>query len=231
MTTVFLVMLAVHLGHSILAGWRARSDRGKKLDMLLVVTQTPIFVLGIVLAWREGAFSRALVSPGYIALGLLGGHLIFGLSVLATYRSWRAALEMLGQLGPLWRYVVDNPTVLMRVITASVAEEVIYRAAAQPLLIRFAGGAVAGILITAMVFSLVHSHFFRNTAIVSVEFVAFSVALGLLYYLTGNLTLVAVIHAVRNTEIHFLEDTLEREHGTAPQPAADAFDQPARECP
>jgi membrane protease YdiL (CAAX protease family) len=227
----FLVMLAVHFSYSLIAAWRTRSGDGKKPDMLLLITQTPIFLLGIALAWQEGAFSRELLSPLYIALGLIGGHVIFGLSVLATYRSWRAALEMLGQLGPLWRFIVDSPMVLMRVITASVAEEVIYRAAAQPLFTRLTGSAIAGVLIVAVVFSLVHSHFFRNAPIVSVEFVAFSMALGLLYYLTANLTLVAVIHAVRNTEIHFLEDTLERENGTAPQSTADAFEHTARECP
>ena len=227
MTSVFLIMLGVHFVCSVAAGLRSRDRTPNRRDYVLLVSQTPILGLGAVLAWRAGAFNRELLSPMYIGLGLLGGHAIFGLSVLATHRSWRAAGEMLGQFGPLWRYVADNPMVLFRVATASVAEEIIYRGAAQPAFIRLTNSVAGGILIGAVVFSLVHSHFFRNTAAVSVEFAAFSIALGVLYHVTASLTLVSVIHGMRNIEIHFLEDTIRRENGETPQPAADPFGHPA----
>lgn len=108
-------------------------------------------------------------------------------------------------LASLWNFAVDSPLVLSAFFSVAVAEELIWRVAAQPLLIDLTGSAVAGVLVAAVGFSVVHKHFFRNELRVSVEFIGFALLLGVLYYWTGSLILVVVIHAVRDIEIAYVE--------------------------
>jgi len=94
---------------------------------------------------------------------------------------------------------------MMRFFSVAVVEEIIYRAAAQPLLMDLPGGAWTAILATALLFSLVHDHVYHNTPAGSAEFLAFALLLGLLYHVTGSLTLVIMIHVMRNLESVYLE--------------------------
>jgi membrane protease YdiL (CAAX protease family) len=167
--------------------------------------QTALFVLACGLGVRQEVFTRDLISPVHIGFGLLAGHLAFGLSLLITQRSARDAAGHFLDFGSLWAFAVDSPSVLMQFISVGVAEEMIYRVGAQPLLIQWTGSAVAGILVVALCFACVHEHFFKNAAPQSVEFFGFSILLGILYYWTSSPILVIVIHAVRNIEIAYLE--------------------------
>jgi membrane protease YdiL (CAAX protease family) len=170
----------------------------------MAALQTLLFLAGLYLGSRHGVFGRQLVSPLAIGLGLIAGHLIFGISLTVTHRSIGDVAGHLIDLGPLWDYIVDNPRVLMQFLNVSIAEEVIYRAGAQPIVVAWLGP-WAGIIVVAIVFSLIHEHFFKNAPGQSAEFLAFAILLGILFYWTGNLTLVVAIHAVRNIEIAFIE--------------------------
>ena len=102
-----------------------------------------------------GVFSRQLVSPVYIGIGLLAGHLIFGLSLLATQHSIRDAAVHFVDFGSIWEFTVESPAVLMQFITVGIAEELIYRVGAQPLLIQnrvTTGGGAAKSAVAAMSF-------------------------------------------------------------------------------
>jgi membrane protease YdiL (CAAX protease family) len=99
----------------------------------------------------------------------------------------------------------------VRFLAVSVGEEMIYRVTAQTLAIAVTKSPAAGILAVALVFSVVHRHFFRNETGQSLEFAVFAILLGVLYYWTGSLILVVVVHAVRNTEIAYLEHVLQLE--------------------
>jgi len=210
-TPAFLLLFAAYAANAVLAN---RGDGGvapRAFRVTSAAFHVPLFILACVYASREGAFSRQLVSPLYIAAGLLAGHLIFGVSLLITHQSLRAAVEQFFDMHALWAYAVENPRVLMRFLAVSVSEELVYRVAAQPLLIEATGNAAAGIVLVAAVFSVVHKHFFRNPVAQSLEFIGFALLLGVLYYGTGSLVLVLVIHAVRNAEIAFLEYLLEQQ--------------------
>lgn len=229
--TVFLTIMGLHVLHALIVNrlgrrdsnkrregtslflpsdplfvvlWTARRLRDRRVRMA-VLTQTVMFAMACWLGSRHEVFSRELISPIHIGIGLVAGHLIFGLSLLITHRSLRDAATHFVDFGSLWEYVVENPRILMQFIMVGVGEEVIYRVAMQPLLISWTSSAVLGILITALVFSVVHEHFFKNDLLQSSEFLGFALLLGVLYYVTGSLILVIVIHAVRNIEISFLE--------------------------
>ncbi|HQE84626.1 MAG TPA: CPBP family intramembrane metalloprotease, partial [Candidatus Hydrogenedentes bacterium] len=87
----------------------------------------------------------------------------------------------------------------------AITEEIIYRATAQSSFVSLLGHAWAGIVLTAVLFSVVHAHFFRNSFSQSLEFVLFAVLIGVLYWSTGSLIFVIAIHAIRNIEIAYIE--------------------------
>ena len=204
MTYVFMGLLAVHLAQALAVN-RGAAVRRSGVTYLFVASQLPLFAVACYIGFQEGVFSRQLVSPVYIAGGLVLGHLIFAASLFATHRAWRDVWAHLFDFGGLWRFSVDNPIVLYRFISVAVAEELIWRVAAQTIVISWTGSAVAGIALIAVAFSVVHKHFFQNSVGVSLEFLGFSLAVGALYYWTGSLILVIVIHAVRDIEIAYLE--------------------------
>ena len=243
---VFVVLLVLHILHAILIKARTNSAEEKPHVLTTLVmsvapfvviccsgvrrvtprltfavfAQTALLVVACYLGARQGVFSRQLVSPVYIGIGLLAGHLIFGLSLLATQHSIRDAAVHFVDFGSIWEFTVESPAVLMQFITVGIAEELIYRVGAQPLLIQWTGSAFGGIVLVALGFSCAHEHFFKNPFRQSVEFFGFSLLLGGLYYFTGSLILVIVIHAVRNIEIAFLEYLIRVEESGGEEQAA-----------
>lgn len=192
---------------SVLFFAQDRTSR-RRAGRATVWLQSLLFGLALYYALLGGAISREIVSPVHIGLGLLLGHLVFGVSLLITHRSIRDAQVHFLDFGSVWEFMVENPRILSHFIIVACGEEVIYRVTLQPMAIAATGSTLAGILIVAVVFSLVHEHFFRNGIHQSGEFVAFAVLLGGLYYWTGSLILVIVVHALRNIEIAFLEHVI-----------------------
>ena len=206
MTTAFLGFLLAYIGWAGLAALRGRiPEESGRTSLPALALQTPLFLLACSLAWNSGAFTRALVSPLAVALGLVLGHLVFALSLFATHRVWRDTWSHACDLRGLGRFLADNPVIMMRFFSVAAVEEIIYRAAAQPLLLGLPGGAWTAIVVTALLFSLVHDHFYHNSAAGSAEFLAFALLLGLLYHVTGSLTLVIMVHVTRNLESVYLE--------------------------
>ncbi len=206
MKTAFLAFLLAYVGWTCLGVLLGRrSAEPGRTDVTALVLQTPLFIMAYWLAWRYGVFSRALVSPLAVVLGLVLGHAVFALSLYATHRVLRDTLSHMGDLRGLGRFLADNPLVMLRFFSVAVVEELIYRAVAQPLLMDLPGGAWTAIGVTALLFALVHDHFYRNSLAGSGEFLAFALLLGLLYHVTGSLTLVVMIHVMRNLESVYLE--------------------------
>jgi len=167
--------------------------------------QMALFVIAAYYGARLGAFSRDLASPAGFLLGLALGHFLFAISLLATHNVWRDAAVHFFDVASLARFLAETPVLIGRFLAVSFAEEMIYRVAAQPLLLALTGKTWLAIGGVAAVFSVVHKHFFENEPMQSVEFAGFSVVLGLLYHFTGSLSLVLVVHTVRNLESVFLE--------------------------
>ena len=172
---------------------------------LTFVLQSMLFLAAGTYALRRGAFSRDLISPLWITAGLVLGHAVFAFSLGITHQVWRDAAVHFFGLGELFAFFRETPALLGRFLAVSFAEETIYRAGAQALIIAYTGKPWLGILAVALIFSLVHKHFLENTLVQSAEFLGFSLLLGVLYYATGSLSLVLAIHTVRNLESTFLE--------------------------
>ena len=201
--TAFLLAYVVWAGLGGLG--RRTPDAPGRTSWSAMALQTPLFLLAYTLAWKNGVFTRALVSPPAIVLGVVLGHAVFALSLYATHRVWRDTWAHLCNLRGLAAFLADNPLILMRFFSVAVVEEIIYRAAAQPLFLGLPGGVWTAVPLTALLFSLVHDHFYRNSLAGSAEFLAFALLLGLLYHVTGSLALVVMVHVMRNLESVYLE--------------------------
>ena len=211
MTILFFTMLGVHTIHSLAFRNRKAENLSPAHRGFVVVNQSLIFLAAIYLAHDAGLINRALWAPWAIALGVVLGHAIFSLSVVVTHWSFAApksalsdGWELLCDVPGLFRFLKEHPYVLSKYFYVALSEELIWRGVAQPMAIETLGWAI-GIVLIALAFSVVHDHFLRNSTGVSLEFLAFSIAVGGLYYATGSLTIVILVHMLRDVEIAYLE--------------------------
>ena len=135
MRILFLLFFASYLLHAVVTNRHQPGRTPQHLSLTVLMMQAPLFLLACYFGAQYGVFSRDLVSPFYIGMGLLGGHLVFGVSLLITHRDLHDAAGHFLDLGSLWRFFVETPGLLLRFAAVSITEEMIYRVAAQTLLI------------------------------------------------------------------------------------------------
>lgn len=224
MTAAFFLLSAAYLLFSL---WQNRYKEDPRLgrpNALGALIQSGLFLLAGYYAWDFGFIGRGLVHPGYVAAGLLVGHLIFIVSCVVTRGAMHFMKGHVFNLSAQRAFLKENPDIILRFAVVAFSEELIYRAAAQPLLIGVTNSPVAGILVVAVAFSVVHWHFFRNPLLESAEFVGFALLLGVLFHLSGNLTFVVLVHVVRNLEIVFIEYRMALEETGDPEAAQAAVE-------
>lgn len=214
MTTAFLFCFTAYLAYALWENLVRRAPEAKRLSTLSAIFQAPLFATGLYLTATSGAVNRELVFLPMLALAVLAGHLVFLGSLLATRAGLRDAWGHFLDVRGACRYLANDPMTLFRVFGVSLSEEIIYRAAAQPVLTQLTGSALLGLGLTAAAFCVVHAHYFQNPWLQSAEFTAFALLLGALYLATGNLMAVTLVHAVRNWEIAYIEHLI-GEHGAA----------------
>lgn len=205
MSLAIVLLLIGYVLYTLTWNFRHRGEAPDRLTPLAGLLQAPLMLFCVYYAFLAGAFDRNLVHLGYIAAGLLLGQLVFALSIWITQRDWRDAWGYFVELREMIGLLRENPGPMFRILSVAITEEVLYRAAVQPILIDLTGSVVVGLVLTVGVFAVVHEHFFQNSLLQSTEFVAFALLLGLLYYLTGSLVLVAAVHSVRNLGIFYIE--------------------------
>ena len=205
MNRPYIILLGVYVLYSLLSRRPGDESIASRFPVLGFIIQTPLFLMACYFGAQQGVFSRELVSPLGIGLGLVAGHMVFGASLLITHRVLRDAAEHFLGLASLWRFLVEVPNLLLRFLVVSFSEELLFRVAAQPILIAWTGSAAIAILIIAVAFSVVHKHFFRNSFSQSAEFFAFAILLGALYYWTNSLIVIVVVHTLRNLESLYLD--------------------------
>ena len=211
MKLLFVVLLAVHVVHALLVNFR-KARQGTEVSIkAAVATQTPAFLLACYFGYHADVLTRVVVAPWWIAAGIGAGHVIFCFSLLITHGSLRDAGTMLKDVNGLWDYGAGHPEIVFRFLGVGIAEEIIWRVGAQPIVADITGQAWMGIAVAAVGFAVVHKHFFTNPPLVSIEFVAFALLLGVLFYITQSFTLVMLIHAIRDIEIAYLEHVIETE--------------------
>ena len=205
MTTLFLVLFLLYFCYAVSANRRQKNGTRNHAPPAAIALHVPLFLVACYFGSKQGIVSRDIVSPVHIGAGLLLGHLIFGVSLFITHRKLGDTLFHFLDLRALGAFLVEIPSLIFRFLIVSITEELVYRVAAQTLLITMTGLPWFAIGLVALAFSLVHSHFLRKDVADSLEFLGFSLLLGTLYYWTGSFILVVVVHWLRNIEIVYIE--------------------------
>lgn len=185
--------------------------------------QTALLALACLIGYNEGVIGRSLFDPKWVILGIVAGHAVFAVSLVFSHRSLdtlRDIFQYATDPRPLGRFLGQSPRQLFACLDVSLIEEMIYRVAAQGVLLALTGEPWVAIGVTAIVFSVVHRHFFYNHVVDSLEFLAFSILLGVLYHVTGSFMLVVMIHTMRNIEIVYFD------HAAAPTQNGPEADDP-----
>ncbi len=132
------------------------------------------------------------LAPAYVSLGAI----MFLCSIWATTHSPRD--HMLGTLAAIRDSApAQQVSTAGRALLISVIEETLWRGLFLPTLTPFLGPTVA-ILVTSVLFTWMHRHRAPVRSPQFAELLGFSVALGGLFHLTGDLLSVVLVHATRN---------------------------------
>ncbi|MFP4500052.1 MAG: CPBP family intramembrane glutamic endopeptidase [Candidatus Hydrogenedentota bacterium] len=209
MKAVFWGIFVVYQVVSVIGNWRGSDNAPAERVKRLTALQFPLLMIACWISVRDGVLGRSLASPLFIAAGIVLGYCVHAASLVITNLPappgvlLRDLATYISKGRDRWYYFVESPSIMIMLVSNSIIEEVIYRAVAQRLLIEATGQPMLGIAAVAVLFALAHSHFLRGHLLETMEFMAYSVALGALYYATGSLVFVIVIHTVRNFELYF----------------------------
>ena len=183
------------------------------------VLQFALLAMAILWVARLGLFSRWLWSPVDVVVGLILGHLLFSFSLLITHQHAGDVVRHSLDVRGITAFLKVSPEMIFRFAGVCIIEELVYRAAAQDILTLKLGHPLPAMIITALFFCVLHQHFFRNGWACAAEFFLFSLAIGVVYYWTYSLTIVALAHLTRNLESAYLEYCLLLEEGKDPEDA------------
>jgi membrane protease YdiL (CAAX protease family) len=192
-TYVFLAFLLVYVGLAAFAPTGSKVSRGNfVLGNILVVA-------GLVLNWQAFRGTPPF-RPLLIPIALLCGQLLYMAAVLATKLSIKEAVSAAVPSANIATTCRRSPLLIVQYCFMVTYEEFLWRATAQRFLEDMLANAPAAILVTACLFTLLHQKMLDHN-MEKIEFLVFSVVLGLIYYLTASLLFVVLVHAVRDLNV------------------------------
>jgi len=217
-TYVFLAFLLLYVALAAFAPTGSRVSRGN------FVLGNALVVAGLVLNWQAFRGTPPF-RPLLIPVALLCGQLLYMAAVLATKLSVREALSAAVPSANIATTCRRRPLLLVQYCFMVTYEEFLWRATAQRFLEDMLANAPVAILITACLFTLLHQKMLDHN-VEKIEFLVFSVVLGLVYYLTASLLFVVLVHAVRDVNVKCRvpasgaeRPELAAPHGARPEPA------------
>lgn len=138
-----------------------------------------------------------------VVSGLLGGQLVFIISMFLVNRPRRELWELVKPLGKWIRYYL-NLDIMVRYLIISAYEELLWRGSIQYLL----GNSIIAIFATSAFFLLRHlgsAHEFYPSELL--ELFLFSCFLGLVFFYTRSMCLITIIHATRDINLSYLRNS------------------------
>lgn len=188
-TYIFVAFLLVYVALAAFA------PTGSKLSRVNLVLGNALVVAGLVLNWRAFQGTPPF-RPLLIPVALLCGQLLYVAAVLATKLSIKEALSAAIPSADIATTCRRQPLLLVQYCFMVTYEEFLWRASAQQFLEDIFTNAPSAILMTACLFTLLHQKKLKLNA-ERIEFLVFSIILGLIYYFTASLLFVVLVHAMR----------------------------------
>ncbi len=177
----------------------------QKMAPIIKVFQSLLFICaGVYLVGQQILPRNLFFIPGWVA-GLLAGHILYTLGFLITVGFNPIVKKQFLSFLPLLRFSFLSPVILGRTFTVALTEEIIYRATVQSILLDIIKNVPVTLLMVAIAFTLVHEHIFQNQLRQNIEFLLFSIIIGILYLITNDLGFVTILHFIRNMESNYLE--------------------------
>jgi len=190
---VFLAFLLVYVALAAFAPTGSKLSRGN------FVLGNVLVVAGLVLNWQAFRGTPPF-RPLLIPVALLCGQLLYMVAVLATRLSVKEAVSAALPSANIATTCRKRPLLLAQYCFMVTYEEFLWRATAQRFFADVLTSASVAILITACLFTLLHQKMFDHN-VEKIEFLVFSVVLGLIYYYTASLLFVVLVHAVRDVNV------------------------------
>ena len=167
----------------------------KTLARVNLLLRSVLLILGVALNWQAFRGTPPF-RPLLIPVALLCGQLLYVAAVLATKLSIKEALSAAIPSTDIATTCRRQPLLLVQYCFMVTYEEFLWRASAQQFLEDILTNAPSAILMTACLFTLLHQKKLKLNA-ERIEFLVFSVILGLIYYFTASLLFVVLVHAMR----------------------------------
>ena len=165
------------------------------LLLVKVIEKTKFTWEMVGLNWRRSSVYMVLV--GAVFAGLL-------------YACYVLVQDLMGNSSPALKYLLANVSALAFIqqfllyLAMGFGEEMIFRGYLQTRLVnRF--GVVTGILMTSVVFTLLHQISYRLSPVLVVSGVLLWSTLGMLFYLSKSLYLVSLFHGMMNTLLNTVQ--------------------------
>jgi len=205
---VFLTFWGMYTVYALYRNLRGPDEVSLTAQLL----QTVLILIALRWMWLSGGLTRTLWSPVDIGAGLVLGHLLFVVSLGITHQHPGDVARHAVDLRSIAAFTSKTPELCLRFLGVAAIEELVYRAAAQDMLLTLWGRPLPAIGVTALSFCLLHNHFLKNGLVSAFEFILFTLTIGVVYYYTSSLTLVILAHTVRNVESAYLEYCVLMQH-------------------
>jgi membrane protease YdiL (CAAX protease family) len=184
----------------------------RRLSRVNLVLRTVLLLLGVALNWQAFRGTPPF-RPLLIPLALVCGQLLYVGAVFATGLSLKEAAHAAMPSPNIAVSFVRHPVLLLQYCFFATFEEFLWRATAQPFLTLLLSNTGIAVIMTALLFTILHTKMFTHD-VEKIEFMLFSVILGLIYHLTGSLLFVVLVHLVRDLNIKFGAPLEKPEHLT-----------------
>ena len=173
----------------------------RRLSRVNLVLRNVLLLLGVALNWQAFRGTPPF-RPLLIPLALVCGQLLYVGAVFATGLSLKEAVHAAVPSPNIAVSFVRHPMLLPQYCFFATFEEFLWRATAQPFLTLLISNTGIALVMTALLFTILHTKMFTHD-VEKIEFMVFSVILGLIYHLTGSLLFVVLVHLVRDLNIKF----------------------------
>jgi|GEM_PF-2708386 len=173
----------------------------RRLSRVNLVLRTVLLLLGVALNWQAFRGTPPF-RPLLIPVALVCGQLLYVGAVFATGLSLKEAVQAAIPSPNIAVSFVRHPVLLVQYCFFATFEEFLWRATGQRFLTLILSNTGIALVMTALLFTILHTKMFTHD-VEKIEFMVFSVILGLLYHLTASLLFVVLVHLVRDLNIKF----------------------------
>lgn len=205
MKHIYLIILLTYLVTVILVSFDARIKKQYHYTIGYLFFFMSLYIQGKIIITQESSIFF------HLSAGLIAGVLIFFLSLFLTTLSFREIREFGFPFKGIAAYYSSRPMLTINFVITCMVEEFIWRGTIQDHFGNiYLGNPHLSIIITAILFTLIHNKSLKDDILKKLEFFIFSLFLGYAFFAFHSLIFVFLVHLVRNICIAYRDSTAGR---------------------